>query len=63
MQDVVVGRKQHQHQHKRQPDAETQLLRTLGQRFSPNSFNRIEQKVSTIEKRHRKQVQQADRNR
>ena len=63
MQDVVVSREQHQHQHKRQSDTETKLLRTLRQRLSANRLHRIEQKVSAIQKRHRKQVQQADGNR
>lgn len=59
MQDVVVSREDHQHQHKRQPHPETQLLRALRQRLSPHRFDGIEQKVPAIEKRDRKQVEKA----
>ena len=63
MEDVVVGRKQHQHQHQSQPDSETELLRPLRQRLPADRLHGIEQKVSAIEKRHRKQVEQSNRHR
>src|SRR5579871_3973887 len=62
MQDVVIGRKHHQHQHKSKPDSEAHLLGAFGEQTTANSFHPIEQKVTAIEQRHRKQVQQPDRN-
>ena len=61
MQDVVIGGKHHQHQHQTQPDAKPHLLGPIRQRPAPNGLNRIEQKMTAIEQRHRKQVQQTDR--
>ena len=63
MEDVVKGCKNHQHQDDRQPNAEPDLLRPLGQRTAANRLNSIEQKVTAIEQRDREQVQQPDRDR
>src|SRR5262249_49747626 len=60
-QDVVVGREDHQHHDDCEPDPESHLLGTLRQRFSPDRFDSIEQQVTAIEQRHRKQIEQADR--
>ncbi len=60
MQDIVVGREDHQHQHQSQPDPESKLLRPLRQRLPADRFHGIEQKVSTIEKRDRKQVEKTN---
>ena len=59
MQDVVIGGKHHQHQHQTQPDPEPHLLRPVRQGAPAHGLDRIEQKVTAIEQRHRKQVQQA----
>ena len=61
MQDVVIGGKHHQHEHQTQPYPEPHLLRPIRQRTSPDEFDRVEQKMTTVEQRHRKQVQQPDR--
>ena len=63
MQDVVIGRKHHQHQHQTQPDSEPHFLGSLRQRPAANRLDRVEQKVTAVEQRHRKQVQQANRDR
>src|SRR5215470_11100719 len=60
-QDVVVGREDHQHHHDREPDPESHLLGALRQRLSPDRLDCVEQEVTAIEQRHRKQVEQADR--
>ena len=56
MQDVVIGRKHHQHQHQTQPDSEPHLLGAFGEGTAANGFHRIEQKVTSIQERHREQV-------
>ena len=61
--EIVVGREQHQHQHQREAETETVFLRPLGQRPAAHCLDEVEQKVSAIEQRYRKQVQQADRHR
>ena len=63
MQDVVVGRKDHQHHHQTEPNPETHLLGALRQRSPPNDFDRIEQKVTTIEERDREEIEEPDRDR
>src|SRR5262249_54932489 len=63
MEDVVVRGKNHQHQYKSEPDSEPHSLRALRQWPSPHRLHGVEQKVATIQKRHRKQVEKPDRNR
>ena len=63
MQDVVIGRKHHQHQHQTEPDPEAHFLGPFRQWASAHGFDRIEQKMTAIEQRNRKQVQQANRDR
>src|SRR5579871_192049 len=53
VQDVVIGRKHHQHQHKTETDSEPHLLGAFGEWTTANSLHRIEQKVTAIEQRHR----------
>src|SRR6266852_4565302 len=60
-QDVVVGGEDHQHHDDCEPDPEPHLLRALRQRLSPDHLDSVEQKMTAIEQRHRKQVEQADR--
>src|SRR5689334_16415450 len=63
VQKVVVGGEKHQQEYHRQAETEPVLLRPVGQRPTARGLNGIEQKVSTIEKRDREQVEQADRHR
>src|SRR6478736_574822 len=52
MQDVVISREHHQHQHEGEPDSEPDLLRANRQRTSPDRLDGIEQKVTAIEQWH-----------
>ena len=61
MEDVVKGRKNHQHQDDRQTDPEAEFLRPFRQRPSPYQLNGVEQKVTPIEQRNWKEIQQSDR--
>ena len=59
--NVIKGCENHQHQDDRQPNPESDFLRLFGQRPASHRLNTIEQKVTAIEQRDRKQVQKADR--
>lgn len=63
MQDVVVSREDHQHQHKRQPHPGNPAPASAPTTAFPAPLRRLEQKVPAIEKRDRKQVEKADRDR
>src|SRR5215831_9917200 len=60
MQNVIHSGKNHQHYDDCKADPEPNLLSTFRQRSPAYRLDRVEQKVSPIEQRHRKQVQQAD---
>src|SRR6476659_5046523 len=61
--NVIKRRKYHQHQHDRETDAETDLLGPLGERPAAHRFNPVEQKVTAIEERNGKEIEQPDRDR
>jgi len=63
MNNVIERCIYHQHQHHREADAKAHFLRPFRQRAPANTLDQIEQKVSAIEERNGKQIQQADRNR
>ena len=60
---VIKDCKYHQHHDNRETDAKPDFLGPRRQRTAPDRLNRVEQKVTAIEQRHREQVQQPDRNR
>src|SRR5690349_12141481 len=55
---VIPGCKDHQHQHKSESDTEADFLRAFAQWPSPDGFDAVEQKMSSIEHRYREQIQQ-----
>src|SRR5262245_28132779 len=59
--DVVEGGIGHQHQDDGETDAEAEFLGAFRQRPAADGLDSIEQKVSAIEQRNRKQIQQPDR--
>src|SRR5215472_1518641 len=61
MNDVIKSCKYHQHDDDRQPDTETDFLGAFGKRPAANRLDRVEQKVTAIEERDRKQVEKTDR--
>src|SRR5262249_7127885 len=61
--NVVVGRKNQQHQDDGEADAETDFLGPLRQGPPPQPLEPVEQKVTAIEQRNREQVQEPDRDR
>ena len=61
MNDVIESCKYHQHDDDREPDTKTDLLGTFRKRSAPNSLDPIEQKVTAIQERDRKQIEQTDR--
>ena len=63
MNDVIESCKYHQHDDDRETDAKSDLLRALGKRTAAKCLDRIEQKVTAIEQRDRKQVEEPDRDR
>ena len=60
VQDVIKGCKNHQHHDDRKANSEPNFLSALGQRPATNRLDTIEQKVTAIEERNRKQVQKAN---
>ena len=61
MNDVIKSCKYHQHDDDREPDTETDFLGTFGKRLAADSLDPIEQKVTAIEERDRKQVEKTNR--
>src|SRR5258707_3715032 len=57
MQDIVIGGKHHQHQHQTQSDPKPHLLRPVRYRAPAHGLDRVEQKVTVIKQRDRKQGQ------
>src|SRR4051812_32707680 len=51
--NVVEGRKDHQHYNDGEADPKAIFLGAVRQRATANSLDRIEQKVSAVEQRHR----------
>src|SRR6266851_1086555 len=60
--EIIVKGEHHQHQHQGKADAEPVFLRLVRQGTPSQDLRAIEQKVTTVEKRHRKQVEQSNRN-
>src|SRR5438552_5199244 len=58
--NVVVGRENQQHQDDCKPDPELDLLGPLGKRPASHRLECVEQKVTPIEQRNRKQIEQPD---
>src|SRR5262252_3432107 len=63
MNDVIESCKYHQHDDDREPDAKTDLLGTFRKRPAAYGLDCVEQKVTAIQERDRKQVEEADRDR
>src|SRR5579859_2431950 len=58
---IIEGSEKHQHYDDCKADPESDLLSLLRKRPPSHRFDGIEQKVTTIEKRNREQVEQPDR--
>ncbi len=56
MEDVIKGRKNHQHEDDREPYPKAKFLGALRQGSASNRLDGVEQKVTSIEQWYREQV-------
>src|ERR1700680_1730039 len=63
VEEIIARCEDHQHYNQRKADAKTDLLRVVRQRPASHDLDRVEQKMTAIQQRYRKEVEQADRDR
>src|ERR1700686_2412293 len=63
VEEIIARCEDHQHHNQREADAKADLLRIIRQRPAAHDLDRVEQKMTAIQQRYRKEVEEADRDR